>query len=68
MSSIVEARLSSIDSTEFLFVVRILDLQGLVVILLLNDMLHSIVEARLGKELVDVFESQTTGLWEEEVL
>lgn len=44
------------------------DLDGLVVILLLNDMLHGLVEAWLGEQLVDVFESETAGFWEEEVL
>lgn len=50
------------------FLVHVFDLEGLVVVLLLDDVLHRVAEARLGEQLVDLFESKTTSLWEEEVL
>ena len=48
--------------------IHVLNLQSLVIVLLLNDVLHSIVKARLSEKLVDIFEGQTASLGEEEVL
>jgi len=66
MQSSVKASRFSASAVSFL--VHVFDLESLVIILLFNDMLHGLVEARLGEQLVDVFQSETASLWEEEVL
>jgi len=68
MNCFVETFNASPSSVEALLVVHVFNLQSLVIVLLLNNVLHSIVEAWLGEKLVDIFEGQTTSLGEEEVL
>jgi len=68
IDSVIEALNASPSSVEGLLVIHVLNLQSLVIVLLLNNVLHSIVKARLSEKLVDIFEGQTASLGEEEVL